>query len=113
MLPRFGTELILGAGLEQLAWYGRGPHETYIDRQFERVDVYRSTVDEEWVDYSRPQENGNKTDVRWVALTNPHGVGLLAVGAPHAERRRAALRQGRHRACARTPGRCRDATRCS
>ena len=47
MLPRFGTELILGAGLEQLAWYGRGPHETYIDRQFERVDVYRTTVDED------------------------------------------------------------------
>ena len=82
MLPRFGTELILGAGLEQLAWYGRGPHETYIDRQFERVDVYRATVDEEWVDYSQPQENGNKTDVRWVALTNKDGIGLLAVGAP-------------------------------
>jgi beta-galactosidase len=82
MLPRFGTELMVGAGLNQLAWYGRGPHETYADRQFERVDVYRSTVDEEWVDYSRPQENGNKTDVRWVALTNADGVGLLAVGAP-------------------------------
>jgi beta-galactosidase len=32
------------------------------------------------VEYSRPQENGNKTDVRWVALTNAQGVGLLAVG---------------------------------
>jgi len=82
MLPRFGTELALGAGLDRIAWYGRGPHETYIDRQFERVDVYRSTVDHEWVDYSRPQENGNKTDVRWVALTNTDGIGLLAVGAP-------------------------------
>jgi beta-galactosidase len=82
MLPRFGTELVIGAGLDQLTWYGRGPHETYIDRQFERVDVYRSRVDDEWVDYSRPQENGNKTDVRWVALTRPDGIGLLAVGAP-------------------------------
>jgi len=82
MMPRFGTELLVSGGLENVAWYGRGPKETYIDRQFERVGVYRSTVDGEWVDYSQPQENGNKTDVRWVALTNANGVGLLAVGAP-------------------------------
>ena len=50
------------------------------DRQFEPVGVYKSTVAAEWVDYSQPQENGNKTDVRWVALTNPQGIGLLAVG---------------------------------
>jgi beta-galactosidase len=82
MLPRFGTELIAAPGLENIAWYGRGPVETHIDRQFERIGVYRSTIDKEWVDYSRPQENGNKTDVRWVALTNAQGIGLLAVGAP-------------------------------
>jgi beta-galactosidase len=82
MLPRFGTELVLHPGIENIAWYGRGPVETYQDRNFERVGVYTSTVDKEWVDYSRPQENGNKTDVRWVALTNEQGVGLLAVGMP-------------------------------
>jgi len=82
MMPRFGTELVLAPGLVNLAWYGRGPVETYIDRQFERVGVYQSTVNRAWVDYSRPQENGNKTDVRWVALTNAQGIGLLAVGAP-------------------------------
>ncbi|HWB87456.1 MAG TPA: glycoside hydrolase family 2 TIM barrel-domain containing protein [Bryobacteraceae bacterium] len=82
MMPRFGTELVVAAGLENIAWYGRGPKETYIDRKFERVGVYHSTVDEEWVDYMRPQENGNKVDVRWVSLTNPQGVGLLAIGAP-------------------------------
>jgi beta-galactosidase len=52
-----------------------------IDRQFERIGVYTSTVDKEWVEYMRPQENGNKTDVRWVKLTNAQGVGLMAVGA--------------------------------
>lgn len=82
MMPRFGTELVLAPGFENMAWYGRGPAETYIDRQFERVGVYRSTVARDWVEYSKPQENGNKTDVRWVALTNAQGVGLLAVGAP-------------------------------
>lgn len=82
MMPRFGNELIVAPGLETLAWYGRGPIETYQDRAFERIGVYRSTVAKEWVNYSRPQENGNKVDVRWVALTNAKGIGLIAVGAP-------------------------------
>jgi beta-galactosidase len=82
MLPRAGNELVVAPGFDRLSWYGRGPVETYIDREFERVGVYHSTVAREWTDYSRPQENGNKTDVRWVALTNAQGVGLLAVGAP-------------------------------
>jgi beta-galactosidase len=82
MMPRFGMELVASPGLEKMTWYGRGPASTYVDRQFERVSVYSSTVAEEWVDYSRPQENGNKTDVRWVALTNDSGIGLLAEGMP-------------------------------
>ena len=82
MMPRFGAELVVAPGLERIAWYGRGPVETHIDRQFERIGVYESTVDKQWVEYCRPQENGNKTDVRWVALTNAKGLGLLAVGAP-------------------------------
>jgi beta-galactosidase len=82
MMPRFGNELVAAPGLENITWYGRGPVETYIDRQFERIGVYKSTVARQWVEYSRPQENGNRTDVRWVALTNAQGVGLLAVGAP-------------------------------
>jgi beta-galactosidase len=81
MMPRFGMELVVSPGVEKMTWFGRGPAETYIDRQFERVGLYSSTVGKEWVDYARPQENGNKTDVRWVALTNEKGFGLLAVGA--------------------------------
>lgn len=79
-MPRFGTELLVNKSLANIAWYGRGPVETHWDRQFEPIGVYRSTVAKEWVDYSQPQENGNKTDVRWVALTNAQGTGLLAVG---------------------------------
>lgn len=81
MMPRFGNELVAAPGLENITWYGRGPNETMIDRQFERIGVYSSTVDKEWVEYMRPQENGNKTDVRWVKLTNADGVGLMAIGA--------------------------------
>jgi beta-galactosidase len=80
MMPRFGTELLASPGLENVTWFGRGPRETMLDRAFERVGIYQSTVDREWVEYMRPQENGNKVDVRWIALTNAQGVGLLAVG---------------------------------
>jgi beta-galactosidase len=82
MMPRVGMQLIVSPGFENLRWLGRGPAETYIDRQFERVGVFSSTVAREWVEYSRPQENGNKTDVRWVALTNDKGIGILATGDP-------------------------------
>lgn len=74
---RIGTELLLPAQLDQMTWYGRGPHPTYIDRQYERIGRFSSTVDEQWVEYSRPQENGNKTDVRWLTMTNKAGNGLL------------------------------------
>jgi beta-galactosidase len=91
MMPRFGTELVVSPGFEHIRWLGRGPAETYVDRQFERVGVYSSTVKQQWVEYSRPQENGNKTDVRWVELTDDRGRGiratadpLLSVGATHA-----------------------------
>ena len=82
MMPRFGMELVASPGLERLAWFGRGPAETYQDRQFERFGVHRSTVSGEWVEYARPQENGNKVDVRWIELINAQGVGLRAEGMP-------------------------------
>jgi beta-galactosidase len=82
MMPRAGMELVVSPGFENLRWLGRGPAETYIDRQFERIGVYQSTVRKEWVEYSRPQENGNKTDVRWLSLTNDQGLGLMAIGDP-------------------------------
>ncbi len=81
-LPRFGMQARLQPGFENLEWYGRGPEETYADRDDLRVGVYRTTVDENYFDYSQPQETGNKVDVRWAALTNDDGVGLLAVGDP-------------------------------
>jgi beta-galactosidase len=82
MMPRFGTELVVAAGFDNIAWYARGPVPTYIDRDYEKVGVFRSTVAAEWNEYAKPQENSNKVDVRWVALTNQKGVGLLATGDP-------------------------------
>src|SRR5262249_18583850 len=82
-LPRIGLRMCLPEGFDHFAWYGRGPHESYSDRkESARVGVYRGTVQEQVVPYIRPQENGNKTDVRWAAVTNARGIGLLAVGMP-------------------------------
>jgi len=66
-----------------MTWFGRGPHESYWDRQTSAaVGLYAGAVADQYHPYVRPQEFGNKTDVRWVALTNRDGVGLLAVGMP-------------------------------
>jgi beta-galactosidase len=82
-LPRFGMHVTLPVEFDRIAWYGRGPHESYWDRKTgAAVGVYEGTVMEQYTPYIRPQENGNKTDVRWVALTNPEGIGLLAIGMP-------------------------------
>jgi hypothetical protein len=78
-LPRIGLQIRLPGGFEQFTWYGRGPYENYVDRkEGARVGVYRGTVDEQFVPYIVPEENGNKTEVRWVTLTNPDGFGLRA-----------------------------------
>ncbi|MBT8479699.1 MAG: DUF4981 domain-containing protein, partial [Gemmatimonadetes bacterium] len=78
-LPKAGLELVLAPQLEALSWYGRGPHETYPDRKTgARMGVYTSTVADEYQPYLVPQDYGNKSDVRWVTLTGPDGIGLFA-----------------------------------
>jgi beta-galactosidase len=82
-LPRFGMQVKLPGEYQQLTWFGRGPHESYWDRKTSAaVSLYSSTVHEELHPYVRPQENANKTDVRWVGLTNGEGAGLLIIGNP-------------------------------
>lgn len=80
MLPRIGLKMTLAGGLEQLAWYGCGPHESYPDRKTgAAVGRYESTVTAQYVPYPFPQECGNKEDVRWAALTSDAGTGVLLV----------------------------------
>jgi beta-galactosidase/evolved beta-galactosidase subunit alpha len=83
MLPRMGFRVALEKALEEVTWYGRGPGECYVDsKEAALVGVYRNNVDGLFTPYVRPQENGNRTDVRWVTFTDRQGVGLLLVGAP-------------------------------
>jgi beta-galactosidase len=82
-LPRLGTRLVLRGAFDSVTWYGRGPQESYVDRKTgAAVGLYRGTALEQYHPYIRPQENGTKVDVRWIALTNREGIGLLAVGLP-------------------------------
>ncbi len=82
-LPRFGMQMVLPAEFDAMTWYGRGPRENYWDRNTSAaVGVYSGHVMDQYHPYIRPQENGYKTDVRWVALTNKEGIGLLATGLP-------------------------------
>ena len=82
-IPRFGMMMTLPSEFDSISWYGRGPHENYWDRKTgAAIGIYQGTVMEQYHPYIRPQENGNKTDIRWVALTNNRGMRLLAVGIP-------------------------------
>jgi beta-galactosidase len=80
-MPRFGMQMQLSSEYETFTYYGRGPWENYSDRNTSSfVGIYNSTVGEQGFDYIRPQENGNKTDVRWLTLTNKDGFGLKIKG---------------------------------
>lgn len=86
-IPRVGMNLLLNREFENLTWFGRGPWENYNDRKVSSfVDLYQGHVNDQMVPYIRPQENGNKTDVRWAALTNSQGTGLMAISDPENER---------------------------
>ncbi|MDR2362557.1 MAG: DUF4981 domain-containing protein [Prevotellaceae bacterium] len=81
MMPKFGACFVLPKTLDNLAYYGRGPWENYIDRHYAaHLRIYKSTVDEQYFPYARPQENGNKTDVRWFSLTDKRGNGIKIIG---------------------------------
>ncbi len=77
LLPRMGLVCTVAPGLDRVQWLGRGPWENYSDRkQSADLGVWSGTVDDQYVPYVRPQENGNKEDTRWLALTDDAGQGL-------------------------------------
>ncbi len=74
---RFGMQLQMPRSFETLEYYGRGPVENYADRNHNTfLGRYRQSVDSQFYPYVRPQENGNKTDLRWWRVLNVGGNGL-------------------------------------
>lgn len=82
-IPRLGMQMALPSGFDRLEWFGRGPQETYVDRRDAPVGRYQGRVAGQFIaDYTEPGESGNKVEVRWVALRNRSGAGLVALGLP-------------------------------
>lgn len=78
-IPVIGNSLTLPKEFSNVTWYGKGPDENYIDRQSGyEIGIYHKTVDDFFIDYIKPQETGNRTNTRWVSLTDSNGTGLLA-----------------------------------
>lgn len=84
-IPRVGMNMILKGDYENMTWYGRGPHENYMDRKTSSlVGLYSASVWEQYFPYVRSQETANKTDVRWVTLQDNEGNGVMIqhIGEP-------------------------------
>jgi len=84
-LPRLGIAFCLPAAYDNFTWYGRGPQENYPDRKTSAdVGRWSGKVNTQYTYYPRPQDSGNKEDVRYLTLANPKGKGLRidAIGKP-------------------------------
>lgn len=80
-LPRVGLGLRLAHADSRLEWYGRGPWENYCDRKSSALTgIYSGSVREQAVEYVMPQENGHKTDARWLRVEHPLGGVVEFVG---------------------------------
>ena len=77
---RFGMQMKMPKSYDKVVYYGRGPQENYSDRNNATfLGKYTQTVKEQFYPYIRPQETGNKTDLRWYQVVNGSGNGLLFV----------------------------------
>jgi len=81
-LPRIGLKIALPAAFDKIQWFGRGPFENYRDRKTAAfVGLYEMTAAEP-IPYVSPQEYGNRSETRWLAVRDGEGRGLLVSGDP-------------------------------
>jgi beta-galactosidase len=81
-IPRMGMRMQIPEEYNNVRWFGRGPEENYSDRNTGAfVGLYEKSVEDLYFPYASPQENGNRTDTRWIALTGEQGMGLKVTGA--------------------------------
>lgn len=82
-IPEIGVMLSMDKTFDTITWYGKGPFETYWDRATgAKIDIYSGKVVDQFVPYLKPQECGNKTEVRWATLLNADGMGFKITGKP-------------------------------
>lgn len=81
LLPKFGVRMQAPAKLQTVNWYGKGPHENYSDRSWGAyLGQYKMPLSAYWTNYIYPQDNGNRTGIRWWECTDQGGRGLRIVG---------------------------------
>ena len=80
-LPRIGIKTGIATDLTAIEWYGKGPHENYIDRNDSAfIGLYTSNVKDFGTDFVYPQANANRTGTRWAKFTDGSGKGLQIKG---------------------------------
>lgn len=80
-IPRLGYEINIDKMATESCWYGKGPGSSYVDRKTGmQMGIFSADVDEHFVNYVRPQENGNKSQVRWVTIYNNKSGGVKFSG---------------------------------
>ncbi|WP_139903692.1 glycoside hydrolase family 2 TIM barrel-domain containing protein [Clostridium thermarum] len=85
-IPEIGMMMVMDKKYENLQWYGKGPHENYWDRnRGAKIGIYQGKVAQQMVPYLKPQECGNKTEVRWAQVTDEKGRGIRVIGHPQLE----------------------------
>jgi beta-galactosidase/beta-glucuronidase len=76
--PRIGLDFIMPEEYDQFKWYGLGPHETYPDRKVSgKIGVWDKKVEELFENYIKPQENGNRSGIRWAGVINQDNTGIF------------------------------------
>ena len=79
ILPRVGLEMTLPEGCNVAQWFGLGPDQSYRDmKEAGKIGIWERGVDDMMFNYEMPQENGNRTETRWVKVTNEKGSGIKA-----------------------------------
>ncbi|MBN2557735.1 MAG: DUF4981 domain-containing protein [Clostridia bacterium] len=77
-IPRIGTKFKIPISMQNMAWYGKGPHESYCDRhQSALLGVYEGYVADQAEPYEFPQETGNKLDTRWLSFSDENGRAIM------------------------------------
>jgi len=80
-LPRIGYEIEVPEAYQQFSWYGKGPQYSYSDMPGgTKFGQYSGSVDDQFFNFEVPQENGNKSEVRWLSVTNSSGQGIRVSG---------------------------------
>ena len=83
VLPRAGFSVTLPDSFQKIKYYGKGPFENYPDRKTAAmVGLYETTVSDMWVPYEKPQDNGNREEVRLLTVSDDKGQAIQIIGLP-------------------------------